>query len=490
MAAWVSARPPLRKLAANTAIGFAGNSLQKVLTFATTLVLARGLGDAGFGLYSYVVAYMFFFGFLADLGMERVITREVARAPHRAGELIGTALLMKVILSLVALLAALTVAFALDLSTETKYCVFFAALGLPLSIELVLRGYFQSRYELKYTFLVTVPATLAFLGVAIICVYFSLPVRAIFLGGLPIGIVALTILLRIARRHLRLSFRPRVREMATLLRDSASVGLFILLFMMSMRLDQVMLFHLRDAGEVGLYAAAVRAAEALILVPDALLLTVFPLLVSTYQSDAERFRHIYRLSYRYLAAVILPIALVATLARQEVVGFVFGPGYSGAANALAILAWNFVIGYVGAVYINVFIARAWYQLLLIVSGIAVLANIICNLLWIPSYGASGAAAATAVANLIGFLCWCVVPQTRPYMVACLEETWKPALATIAAGLLWFLDLDLFVMVGAMVATYASLLWVLGGLARADLTLLQSLFGEERPPRRDAGERGE
>jgi len=481
MAVAPQGRSLLRKLAGNTAIGFAGSTIQKGLTFATTLVLARGLGDVGFGLYSYVIAYMFFFGFVADLGMERVITREVARTPHRAGELIGNAMIVKLGLSLLALLAALGFAYGFGLDAETRYCIVLAALGLPLSIELIFRGYFQTRYELKYTFVVTVPATLSFLGVAIVCVHFALPVHDLFLGALLIGGVTLAGLISIVRRSLQLSFRPHFGEMGKLLRDAASIGLFILLFMMSLRLDQVMLFHLRNAADVGLYSVAVRATEALILVPDALLLTVFPLLASTYQSAPERFHQTYRLSFRYLTALIVPVALVFTLLRRELVTFVFGPHYAGAADSLAILSWNLVFGYVGSVYLNLFIVQAWHRLLLVVSGIAVVANVVCNLLWIPAYGPAGAAAATVFANLLGFLCWCVVPLTRPYMIACLEEMWKPALAASVAMVLWLSGASPFVLIPAMLGLYAFVLWMLGGVGHRDIVLLRRLFAEEHAP---------
>ncbi len=69
----------LHKVASNTLIGLAGTTAQRVLAFVTTLVLARGLGQDGFGVYSFVGVYIFFFGFIVDLGMERVVTRELAR---------------------------------------------------------------------------------------------------------------------------------------------------------------------------------------------------------------------------------------------------------------------------------------------------------------------------------------------------------------------------------------------------------------------------
>src|SRR5437899_12398290 len=105
------------------------------------MVLARGLGQDGFGVYSFVGVYMFFAGFFVDLGMERVVTRELARAPVRIPALLGNAILLKLGLCAVAAPAAYVVARLLGVGDEARYCIVIAACGLPLSVELIFRSY-------------------------------------------------------------------------------------------------------------------------------------------------------------------------------------------------------------------------------------------------------------------------------------------------------------------------------------------------------------
>src|SRR5438876_2366436 len=100
----------LRKLASNTAVAFGGTTAHKALGFATTLVLARGLGQDGFGIYSFVAVYMFFFSFFVDLGMERVVTRELSQMPARIGQILGNAILLKLCLCVIAIPVAYWVA--------------------------------------------------------------------------------------------------------------------------------------------------------------------------------------------------------------------------------------------------------------------------------------------------------------------------------------------------------------------------------------------
>jgi len=469
-------RVALRKLAGNTIVTFGGMLLLKAIAFATTLVLARGLGREAYGLYSYVLSYLFFFSFVADLGVERVVTRQLAREPGRAGEILGTALVLKLGLSALALAAALVVARALGVPSEARYCIFVAGLGLPFSVELIFRGYFQARYQMKYAFAVAVPGSVAFLGVAAICAHLQLPVYALFYGALGIGLAMVTVLLMLAVRQMEGTLRVHWKTMPLLLRDALEIGLFVVLFMAAARLDHVMLFHMRSAVDVGLYAAAVRLTEAFHLIPDAVLVTVFPLLAGTEQRAPEVFRETYRLSAKYLVALAFGFALGLTALRREVLVFFFGSDFQGAAMALAILSWSLFFSFGGAVYLNLVIAKALQRWLIAVSALAVGVNAYGIWRWIPAYGAAGAAAATLVSNAVGLACWYAIPATRPHVRTLAQEALRPALAAAgAAGLLLWEPLRAIVLAPIVVALYGAVLWVVGGISRGDVRLLERAF---------------
>lgn len=470
----------LGKLSSNTLIGLGGNATHKVLGFITTLVLARGLGQDGFGIYSFVGVYIFFTGVFVDLGVERVVTRELAQTPRRAGLVLGNAMVMKWCLCLLVIPGAYATATMMGVTPEARYCILIAALGLPLFFDPLFRSYFQSHFEVKYVYAVTMPSALFFLGLAALCVHWALPVHFVFYAALLNAIVTLGVWLSVVLPRVRPILRPDLKLLKALLRDAGELGLFGLLFVVAMRIDQILLFELRDATEVGRYAVAVRVTEALSLLPEALMLTVFPLLASSQQSAPERFRHTYRLSFKYLSAVICPLALILTLLRREFVVLVFGSQYSDSATPLAILAWGTFFAYAGAVYLSLFIVQRRQRLLLLVSVAAVGANILSNLLLIPSYGATGAAVAMVIGNVVGFACWAVHPETRPFMAVCIAEAARPLVAVLTA---WaaVAALSLAPLPAAIVAVpiYAIVMAVIGGFTRSDIDLVRQLFAAGR-----------
>ena len=69
-----------QKIGRNAMAMVAGNLANKVIGFFIMLSVARFLGAEQFGLYTFVFAYVGFFGLLTDLGLTTVVARGRRRA--------------------------------------------------------------------------------------------------------------------------------------------------------------------------------------------------------------------------------------------------------------------------------------------------------------------------------------------------------------------------------------------------------------------------
>src|SRR5688500_17544531 len=68
-----------QKIGRNAMALLAGNLANKVIGFFIMLSVARFLGAEQFGLYTFVFAYVGFFGLLTDLGLTTVVARELSQ---------------------------------------------------------------------------------------------------------------------------------------------------------------------------------------------------------------------------------------------------------------------------------------------------------------------------------------------------------------------------------------------------------------------------
>ena len=78
-----------RKIAYNVVFSATAKMVGTVLALVGIGFITRYLGAGGFGDYSTVLAFFFFFGALADLGLYSISTREISRPGSNEKEILG-----------------------------------------------------------------------------------------------------------------------------------------------------------------------------------------------------------------------------------------------------------------------------------------------------------------------------------------------------------------------------------------------------------------
>ncbi len=73
-----------RLLVRNLTLQGAAEAVGLTTGLVTTIVLSRHLGVTGFGGFSYLFAFLYFFLTLNDLGVNTIVVRETSQAPERA----------------------------------------------------------------------------------------------------------------------------------------------------------------------------------------------------------------------------------------------------------------------------------------------------------------------------------------------------------------------------------------------------------------------
>jgi PST family polysaccharide transporter len=199
-------------------------------------------------------------------------------------------------------------------------------------------------------------------------------------------------------------FREWVWEKNTakmLLKDGWPLIASSLLIIVHTRLDQVMIGQMLNDVQVGHYSAAVRISEAWLFVPVLVVQTVMPYFVRLREQSPTRYQQ--RLMQLY-SAMFWSGALAGVMAilfGRQVIEVLFGAQYSNAYGSLVLLIWT-------GIFIAQAVARGIWMISenlqvfrLLNNLIAVPINIGLNLLWIPKYGVSGAAAASLISVCLG-----------------------------------------------------------------------------------------
>ena len=142
----------VQRVAKNTGIIIVGDIIFRLISLVVTIYLARYFGTVGFGKYSFVFAYLAFFGIISDLGFQTILVREMSRNASIAPKLIGNAYIIRWILSIFAVVLSIIIISLMSYPADTTTYIYIAAFTLLfMSFSDFYAAIFQANLRMEYS---------------------------------------------------------------------------------------------------------------------------------------------------------------------------------------------------------------------------------------------------------------------------------------------------------------------------------------------------
>lgn len=155
----------VRRIAFNTGWILLGSIINGLIALGLNVSIARYLGAEMFGNYSFVFAFLSFFAVIANLGLDTIVVREIAKFPQKANLYINQSLMLKTWLSIAAAALAVIIISFLPYPSSVKLGVLFASLTLIFTAySSTFSTVFQAHLEMKYKVLSDFVSKLIFAG--------------------------------------------------------------------------------------------------------------------------------------------------------------------------------------------------------------------------------------------------------------------------------------------------------------------------------------
>lgn len=394
------------------------------IALVTSILLARGLGPAGFGRYSFVVSLITMLELPFGPALQGLITREVAGYHQGEQWPLFRGLLRRsrqwVLAGTVSTAALLLVVAGLEGGWDSDHRWTLVAVAVPMLPLLgLMQLYSASLRGLRRVFVAQLPIMVARPGVHILVVTALVtlgaltPARA--LASLGVATLAAALLAGVLFRR---QCPRRVRESTPEYR-SPDWGKSLLPFTLlaatgalNNELGILALGWLSTDAEVAAFRVAQRGSMLVTLALTVINLVIAPHITRYYRNgDKARLRRLVQKSAGGALALALPIGLPLILAGGWLVELVYGTAYREPATlALAVLAGAQLVN-VGMGSVGLLLSMAGFErdtLMGQMIGLAI--NLLLAFFLIPEYGASGAAFATGGA-LVG---WNLILAFRVY----------------------------------------------------------------------------
>ena len=184
-----------------------------------------------------------------------------------------------------------------------------------------------------------------------------------------------------------------------IVRLGCGMGIVQIVNLIGYRVELFVLDHFKGLASVGIYSIGMQAAEAIWLIPAAMASAITaPVVHDTSEGAARLIRQACAKSLLYTSAVAVAVGVAAPF----VIPPLFGEDFRGAARPLALLLPG-VVAYAPVTILVVYLSirRARPRLSLFVSIVGLVVTTGMSFVFIPAYGASGAAVASAIGYAAG-----------------------------------------------------------------------------------------
>ena len=398
-----------------SAIKLGAELVGRLLALATTLLVARVLGVADFGLFAVLSGVAVLVAEVTDLGIQGIAVQALVSGAIPLRALVRTKLRLTAILLIAAGLVAL-VAPALPLAGPAVPEAWRASaevlrsrvpLVFPLIVYSALSGWTEllglalrvrGRRAQEAMTIVTLRASGLILAAAALWSGTGLRglVWAMALSTLPPLALAAALLGRTTAPASDLRPITAGPEFARTLKAAFPLAVNGGLALLSLRMELFALAFLRGSREAGLFAAALKVVEVVNVVPAAIAAGAMPALTREAAMGTDPVRKRTAATAALLAA---PAAAGLILVAPGLVT-VLGGDFAPAIAPLRVLAPVLLALFMNTVLLHALVAAGRASRLPVLTAVRVAAAALLALVLIPPLGATGAAAGFLLAELL------------------------------------------------------------------------------------------
>lgn len=476
-----------RTIARNASWLLLATTAQKFLAFVAFTAAARIVGPDITGEYFFAVAITSTFVVIADLGLTPVVIRAIAADQKKGRRLFGAALILKVGLIPLAIIASLLFGIFREASTSVFYTLLIMVLVMSAdSLHLMYYGVLRGKQKLRFEALGMFVGQIFTTVVAVSAALFGLGAPGLAFALLVASVWNLMwSYTRVQREDVR-TVKPTKDDVRSVVRQAvpfALAGVFVKVYSY---LDTMIIEAFHDTVAVGNYAVAYKVTYAFQFIPLVFIAALYPALSSVYaKGDRESLKRVFAGSLRIMAIVGAPIAAGLSAIAPRFVPLLYDVQFLGAVMPLTILPWVLLPIFIDFPVGSLLNATNRAHLKTAAMGAAMVVNAILNVLLVPAYGPTGAAWAGVgsfsfllLAGLV--FAWRELPSLSWF-------AWLIARAATVAALIWFavrwfgtpMPFPLMVIFGAAVGITALLVFRL--LTREDIrSMYRWLHSRIRP----------
>lgn len=401
-----------------------GKLAQMLLSFGINIWTTRFLGPGNSGLINYVGAYVAFFTSFCTLGFTAVVmVNELTKNPDDEGTTLGTSIVLRLISSFFSAVTIVAIVMIVDhFDFEITLIAILSSVSLLFQVFDSIEYWFQKRYLSKVT------SIAIFIGYCFTSIYriVLLILQAnvywfAFASSVDYIVIALVLFIVYKKSN-----GPRLRFSWSKGKELLKIGSSFILSGMMVAIygqtDKIMLKIMLSEVEVGYYSTAANLCVMWTFVLSAIVSSLAPTITNfKKEGNEEDYLKKNRQLYCLIFYISIGVSAILTLVAPIVVRILYTSDFDGSIIPLRIITWYVAFSYLGVARDIWLVCENKQKYSKYIYLLAAISNVALNFAFIPILGASGAAIASLLTQILTSLVLpCVFKELRPNVALILK----------------------------------------------------------------------
>lgn len=374
---------------------------QKVVSFLYFMYLARHLPADSVGKYAFSISFSFMFAVFMDFGTNSFLIRKIARNDENSNKNINNVFIIEIILGLIFIALSSIIVNIIGYPDITKQLIYIAIIAvffdnLTTTFYATLRGkqelWFESIGYAAYQVIVFTIGTY-FVSHNYSLLYLAFPPIIASFSNLIYSIIIAK-----KRSNFKFDLNTKSEQLINIMKEALPFALTGIFTKIYTSIDSFLLSIFSSDEHIAYYQASYKLVFALQFIPIAIGSAIFPAFAKDFKDDKNQLNATFLKSFKVLSFVAIPASFLFTILAKDIILLLY-PKYIQSIPVLQIFAFSFFFIFLNTPVGLILSSCDRQKINTRNCFIAMIINVILNLILIPALDIKGA----AIASLITFI---------------------------------------------------------------------------------------
>jgi polysaccharide transporter, PST family len=319
------------------------NLITKPLWFIYFIFVVNKLGLTDFGIYTYSISFLAFFGLIIDFGLDQLLTRDIAQNRDLTNKYFNNILIFKLFASLVFIILVFIAIYLINPDEKIREAIQIMILfSITTYLFCFCRAFFRAYEIFKYEAISIIIEKFSGIFFSAIALLFSLGLNGFLIGLLTGNFLCLFYCLFILLKKIKIiKFQYDSSTLKIITRKAIPFVVIEIFINLYFKLASIIIFHITGTTEqVGLFNTSFRLLEMYTTIPLLIVTPVYPVIARTYLSQRKDALNITTKIFKFLLLLSSIITTFIFFDYIRINNFLFKESFSEAAVGLRL---NFLI---------------------------------------------------------------------------------------------------------------------------------------------------